>query len=647
MEKDKTNKVEIYIHDGGQGNFAFDNGQINATQNNLTGINNHKQSDKCNIVVDKKFQNNKKQEYIDNWNSRLFLHQDNEERPLTLADVFIMPDYCYNVEIKEKDFSNQDTLEKIIEKFIVYNRTSNMLIKGVPGIGKTSIVSWIANKYKEDERIIILRFRDWEKEELEKGLLKAIYNTLKCKKVDLNDKILILDGFDEIKSLNAREQLLHNFLNEILDIRNIKIIITSRLGYLDSVRFQNEFELLPFNNDYVKNFYQKITGKEIDKRKISDEKLNVLGIPVILYMAIMSGIDITEKATKPELYNRIFAEVGGIFDRFSYKGIAYDEGSHLFRNRENIKKYLKFLREIAFMMFEKNDLSLQKKEYQIPELEFQGDLVNILEFPIKHLFENTKYNIEFIHKSIYEYFVAEYFFIKKKKKMKEDVEREELAGVLGSLFRANILSKEILEFLKYKVKNSELNKKFDILNDAFQVMLKDGMTYYINRKCKNIIKCEINVFANMLEIIHLWGNWYLEYTNFMYVYLKSNVNHKLNLTKVDLRKANLEKISLISAELRETNLAKVNLRGANLEDADLRGANLEDADLKNANLVGADLRKINLGKVDLKEVELEETIFDESQISYLKDKYDLQETRIYIEKINKIITYEEYCSRRK
>ena len=40
-----------------------------------------------------KFQNNKKQNYIYNWNSRLFLHIDNDERPITLADAFIMPDY--------------------------------------------------------------------------------------------------------------------------------------------------------------------------------------------------------------------------------------------------------------------------------------------------------------------------------------------------------------------------------------------------------------------------------------------------------------------------------------------------------------------------------------------------------------------------
>ncbi len=733
-------KIVFNVSNGGQVNYVRDYGQINVNQ-----VNSDNQNDKYNNMTDKKFQNNKKQEYIDNWNNRLFLHQDNEERPLTLADVFIMPKYNSNgSDIRTSPLENT-SLEQEIESFVNYKRTSNMLIKGVPGIGKTSITSWIANKYGDDDRIIILRFRDWEKEELEKGLLKAIYHTLECKKVDLNDKILILDGFDEIKSLNSREQLLHKLFNEILDIKNIKIIITSRLGYLDSVRFQNEFELLPFNINYIKLFYQKITGTELDERKIDRQNLDVLGIPVILYMAIMSKIDITEKTTKPELYNRIFAKEGGIFDRFSYKGIAYDEGSHLLRDKENIRKYLKFLRKIAFIMFEKDNLSLQKNEYKIPELEFQGDLVNILEFPIKHLFESIEFNIEFIHKSIYEYFVAEYIFMEIAGKMNKNVSKGELAGILGNLFRKNNLSEEILEFLKYRVRNSELNKKFDIVKDIFQLMLKDGMTYYTNKKYKNIIECEIIVFVNMLKIIHLWEiknilslgddevEKFLKF-NFMYFKLnlalinlsKANLSkanliganlskanliganlietdlreadlieadlrdahlRKANLSKANLRKANLRranlsevnlrkanligaslietnlreadlieadlsKANLIEANLSKANLRKANLIGANLSKANLRRANLSKANLRKANLIGANLIGANLIETDLievylREADLREAILDISQVYLLEKKYNLAKARLYINNTSEIITYEEYCERRK
>ena len=616
-------KIVFNVSNGGQVNYVRDYGQINVNQ-----VNSDNQNDKYNNMTDKKFQNNKKQEYIDNWNNRLFLHQDNKERPLTLADVFIMPNYnLNNSDIRTSPLENT-SLEQEIESFINYKRISNMLIKGVPGMGKTSITSWIANKYRDDDRIIILRFRDWEKEELEKGLLKAIYHTLECKKVDLNDKVLILDGFDEIKSLNSRKQLLYEFFNEILDIKNIKIIITSRLGYLDSVCFQNEFELLPFHINYIKLFYRKITGTELDERKICDENLDVLGIPVILYMAIMSKIDITKKTTKPELYNRIFAEEGGIFDRFSYKGNAYDEGSHLLRNRENIRKYLKFLREIAFIMFEKDNLSLTKKECKIPELEFQGDKISILEFPIKHLFESIEFNIEFIHKSILEYFIAEYIFREIHGKINKNMLKEELAGVLGDLFKRNILSEEILEFLKYRVRNSELNEKFDIVKDTFQLMLKDGMTYYINERYKNIIECEIKVFVNMLEIIHLWAikNVFSLTNNEMEKFLKFNFMYfNLNLALIDLSKAylsrtNLSKAYLVRAYLvrvylSEANLSGANLGRANLSKADLRGANLSGANLSGAYLRGADLSKAYLVRAYLVRVYLSEANLSGANLS--------------------------------
>lgn len=285
-----------------------------------------------------------------------------------------------------------------------------MLINGVPGIGKSSIVSWIANKYMDDDDIIILRFRDWESEELERGLLEAVCNILGYKKRDLECKIIILDGFDEMKALDIRENILNAFFYDMKDFENFKCIITSRLHYINVSSFQNVFKIKELDITKVESFCKVISGNELENKDKIESNLEVLGIPVILYMAIMSGVDISKNPTKPELYNRIFAEEGGIFDKFSSEGVGYDKGTQILRDSENIKKYLQFLKEIAFRMFEENDLSLMKEKCEIPKLEFRGKAVSILEFPIKHLFDNTEYNIEFIHKSIYEYFMAEYIY---------------------------------------------------------------------------------------------------------------------------------------------------------------------------------------------------------------------------------------------
>ena len=637
-----------------------------------------------NIINNKEFQNNKKEDYIKNWNSRLFLHIDNDEKPLTLADSFIMPDYRIHKQINRIEFSYGDTLDNIIDKFIEYDRSSTMLITGVPGIGKSSITSWIANRYKDDDRVLILRFRDWEPEELEKELLKAIYNTFGYKKSDLDNKILVIDGFDEIKLLHERNRLLDIFLNNITEFDNFKCIITSRTAYIDARRFENVVELQQFDIGKVDNFYTKITGNKLKEREKIESNLEVLGIPVILYMAIMSDVNIEGNSTKSELYNRIFAERGGIFDKFCSEGISYDKANQILRDPKNIKKYLNFLANIAFEMFESNTLLLQKERSSIPELEIGEGKISILEFPIKHLFESTEFNVEFIHKTIYEYFVSEYIFHSIYENIK--LSKHELAGVLGKLLKKDILSPEILEFLKYKIINSRLKDKFDIINESFDLMLQDGMTYHTGICYKNSMDCEMNVFANMLEIIHMWDKDKLEFNNAVVNYIQYNKRQKLNLKKFDLeeadlsesylreadlrqsylreaylrqadlreadlretylRQADLREAYLRQADLREAYLREAYLREAYLRQADLREAYLRQADLREADLRQADLRQADLREADLREADLSEAILDENQVEYLEKKYNLRGVKIYLDQTKETISYEEYCNRR-
>ena len=608
-------------------------------------------------IMDEKFKNNKKKHYIENWNSRLFLHMDDEEKPLTLAEVFIMPDFDYYVKERGIKFSDKDTLDNVIEKFISNSRSSNMLIMGEPGIGKSSIVSWMANKYKDNDEIIILRFRDWEKEEIEKGVLKGIYNTLGCEKKQLENTIIILDGFDEIKAVDMQKDLLHDFFNDILDFKNFKFIITSRPGYINYHRFQNAFEILPFNIIKIKQFYRMLRESELEQGQINLDNIEVLGIPVILYMCIMSEIDITEKSTKPELYNRIFAKEGGIFDKFCTAGIGYDDGMQLLRDIKNTEKYLSFMREIAFKMFEKDALVLPREDYQIPVLEYKGKSISVLEFPIKHLFENTMTNIEFIHKSIYEYFMSEYIFLSICEIMKKS--KEELASMFGKMLKSNVLSSEIIEFLKYRIKNSELNEKFNIVNEVFRLMLQDGMTYYTNECYKNVIECEMRVFANMLDIIHIWDND-IKISNVYY--LRCNKDFRLDLRKVELKNYNLRKVYLKEADLCYANLMftdlsmsdisnakfnRTNLRKANLSYADLRGAIIIQSDLTEVNLSHALLIDAHIIQTDLSGANLSETIFDENQIQYLEKEFDLKNASVYIRENKQIISYNAYCNYRK
>lgn len=561
---------------------------------------------------EKKFKNNKKEDYIKNWNSRLFLHIDNDDNPLTLADTFIMPDYKMWKSTKRIGFFENDTLDKIIEKFVNYDTTSTMLLTGVPGIGKSSIISWISNRYIDDDRFIILRFRDWKKENLNNGLIAAVCDTLNCLDKDLDNKVLVLDGFDEMKTLDIRNELLDLLFVDILDFNNLKCIISSRINYIREKQFDNVLEIKTFNTDKIIEFCRKVDGKIYVEREILRmNNKEVLGVPVILYMAIMCDIDITKATSKPELYSLIFSEQGGIFERFSHEGIAYSKGQHILRDSANIKIYLKFLREVAFTMFGKDNLILQKSEFKVPELVFQKRAVNILDFPLKQLFDRTNTSIEFIHKSIYEYFVSEYILIILENTLvRSKVGAVRLAGVLGDVLKSNYLSKEILEFLKFKINNGKLKLENNVINETFQLMLQDGMTYYTYKNYKNVIKCERCIFVNMLELIHLWESGYIK-INDSEVYYFSYINYErsyynLNLEGMDLSNLNLSGINFQRVNLKNANLKKAKLIDANLESADLSNADLSGADLSGANLKGTSLKGANFEKANLSQIDLQE-----------------------------------------
>lgn len=647
-ESERTSRIEHSVNEVKQ-----EIGEIKQVV--LSGKNEN--GEKTFIIQNSKFQNNKKQDYIKIWNSRLFLHVDNDENPLTLADAFIIPD----IKIIVQGFCFVDnynkTLNRFVERFMNYPNSSTMLIIGVPGIGKSSITSWIANEYKKDDNVIILRFRDWDSKELKKGLLKAVCNTLKCEKGDLENKILIFDGFDEMKALNIRKKVLNTFFNDIKDFNKFKCIIMSRTGYISSENFKNVIELQVFDIAKVEKFHTKITGKDLNVKEKIKSNLDVLGIPVILYMAIMSDIDISKNPTKPELYDRIFAEREGIFDKFG----GYDKGTQILRHPDNINIYLNFLRQVAFELFEKNELRILKRECEIPKLEFQGKSTSILEFPIKHLFDNVEINIEFIHKSIYEYFVADYIFETISKGIVQSLNN--FVGILGKLFIYGYLSPEILEFLEDKVRNSELNRKYEKVNTAFKIMLQDGMTYHTHEFLKNVIVCEMNVFTNMLELVHLWDVPYFKFDENICNYLKYDMQRKINLETVNLSGLDLSKANLGGANLNGVYLVGTNLNGADLSEADLSTANLSNANLtkanlSNADLNGADLREAELKEADLRGIDLKNADLENAKLRNAivdrddnwfwqsRKKNDLNVCRVYIKETDEIINYGDYCKRK-
>lgn len=611
------------------------------------------------------------QEYADKWEANMFLNDfddwDENGVNVKLSDVY-KDDYLPRfIKVSDGKVFEFDNLGVLISKYILeHDKNKMLLILGQPGVGKSTLITWIVTKFNKCiDDILVYKFADdlknvdWQDPNISKRILEALnlsYN-------DLKGKTLILDGFDEVSIGVDRKEVLDNLFGDLIYKKNVEefsLIITCRENYVQvPKRIKCKHIILqPWSEIQIKNFcdmFQGITKNIVSENTLKKliENKEILGIPLILYMVLALNISIEKEGSIVDIYDKIFSLDGGIYDR-CIDNKNFEDKHRIGIIKEQIHQ---ISREIAFWMFENNsgEASISQQQYikicdSIISTQVLENVEITRDFKIGSYFKAIKHcegieteELSFIHRSIYEYFVSDYIFALLFQTMEKS--NEELARVFGVLLKSNILSEEILVFLKYKIRNSIIFKKFDFIYDTFQLMLYDGMTYYTKECYKNVIRCEMRVFANMLQILHVWKLEEVSFHSLNY-YIKHNV-FKLDLRGIELSKADLKGAELSGANLEKVNFKDANLIGANLQNAnlkrgDLRGVKLQEANLRYADLSGADIRNAKVIDSDLGKAILTDVIIDENQAGYLRKKYDLQGTKVYIFKNKEIIGFNEF-----
>lgn len=660
MEGENISKVEVNANEGAQINIAFGNGTIYAEQNNRNKD-----------IIDRSKIKSRTQEYADKWNQNMFLNNfdkrdENAGVNVKLSEVYLeehLPHYIWG----ENQKISTDLKDILKEYIYPYYENKMLLILGQPGIGKSTLITWItANFTDKADDILVYRFAsdlrdfDWQSARL----LNRILEKLGLDYQDLNRKTIILDGLDEVSINNRREVLDGLYDNVICEnrIKEFSLIITCRENYVqERERIRGKYIILqPWDVIQIRSFcdvFQESTKNNLSDSTIEKlfENREILGIPLILYMVLALNISIEKEGSLVDVYDRIFALDGGIYDRCINNRRFADKH----RIGEIKKQIHQISRDIAIWMFENNS-----EEANISQQEYQKICVNVMhkqeqnngnlaqDFLIGNFFKLVKHcegleteTLYFVHRTIYEYFVAETIYSSMRK---INISIENLAGIFGNLLKRNNLSETILQYLKNKIGNERLNNLFDRANEAFQLMLRDGMTYYTGMCYKNAFHCEMYVFTNMLEILHLWEkdcyNYNIEdlkcnFFNNRIDYGKFNFS-KTNLSNSKLYKTNLQNINmcrsnLIGADLREANLRNADLRFSNLHGADLTRADLTGANLKGTNLCAANLRfaDLKLAKMDyntcVEKTLIEDTIIDVEQMSYWEKQIDISKVKVY------------------
>ncbi|PBJ13974.1 NACHT domain-containing NTPase [Flavobacterium sp. ACN6] len=527
------------------------------------------------------------------------LQPDIEECKESLKDLYIDP--YFKIYKNNTDFRNEDNfedfespeskisihtfLDKYFLKGIKYNDLKanyNMLfLLGQPGQGKTSFCYKVIYDYLENNSglpkvpLYFIKIRDL----VAKDFINDTFNTINkhlCQNLSFEEDscIIILDGLDEAYmagGLNDNDlKNLYDRLNKTTQQNNdLKIILTSRLNYLRvsdpcldkslvcQLDILSDEQILlyaeKFKVFYPKNnFLKKI--KKIIKTKRYIHIKELLQQAVLIYFVAITDIDIDEKDSKANLYDKFF-------DSLAKRNWDKQRGQLDYikpKVKEDYKLYTKYLRRyirsIAFEIYQSPNLYITLDKLsglnstkQFIKRCFNEDLVKSQEeikeinkyLLISFYFQetNNKTNetaIEFFHNSLWEYLTAEYMWEENKNLLLkkeiddedeyENVSKDSYFALLNRLIGQKEFDQAIRSNL-YNIIESEKNDiKRNVFNQSIKIFYKlSEDDFLLDYSSKNN---SLSVLEKSISIFNLFWNFInISKDNFN---LEINTNSNIN-----------------------------------------------------------------------------------------------------------------------
>lgn len=645
-----------------------------------------KQLKKDNVLDENKLlkkNNSRNKQYADVWNKNMFLNDYNkrdENRGINIKlKEMYTDDFVPHYRWKNNFYINYD-LENLLNKYMIgYNDNKLLLVMGQSGVGKSTLITWVLNKYIDNlNDIYVYNFAsdlgniDWfeKNQSIEEKVISKMLKELNLTYEELDGKTLILDGFDEINVNGNRAAIINNIYHGLRLFENrcrFSLIITCRENYIeDNKDIQCDYiTLQPFDKIQIQNFCERYLT--INKIEASRDTINnlvlkekVFGIPLILYMTLALNIAIDSDGSIVDVYDKIFSlDEGGIYDRC----IDNKEFGDRHRISEIKEKIHQISRNIAIWMFENKSekATIPKEEYN----KICNDIINDTNYDrqdvyignyfkrIRHTDGADTQEICFIHRSIYEYFVVEAIYSEIKASMLELTEenQKKVMGKLTYLLKREKLTLVMIEYLKFKIKkyilqyhNNDVDMFYNWWEIAFKKLLDNGMFYYTDKKIecfKNIIYEEITCFYNMIVFLRIIYEiargdskeykYILEGTDkkslIMYIkyYSALSDTEKLWDKGLDLSYFDLKEVELVNVKANWWDFNHANLSNARFRYIGLMTTNFEEANLDNAFVTNS-----YISNMDRKEAKMQGYKCKLSQIYEQERKQGLGEHKMII-----------------
>lgn len=366
----------------------------------------------------------------------------------------------------------------------IFEKYKKLLISDTAGMGKSTLSKWICMNALENTSAIpvLIELRNISESH---GILDEIFNQINpldksfdedliLKFLETGNFLIILDGFDEIQ-LKHQELIIKNIREFINKVPNNWFMLTSRPeGALASFGDFQLFNINPLKDNEAYDLilkYDSLHPIKIGEKLIADIKgrynhvRDLLGNPFLislLYSTYTYNKDIP--ASKSSFYEEIYSAL------FKKHDLSKDGWSRIKKSKLEFQQFRIILRQLAFDTAIEGTVNYSETELvkwiieaaqKCPGIEVEADdFLNDLLSSVP-LFQQDGLKIKWAHKSLQDFFAAEFISYDSNKEI-----------ILHKVYENNINSfHNILDFISeidFKTFRKTLVKR--LLNDFIEHM---------------------------------------------------------------------------------------------------------------------------------------------------------------------------------